>query len=77
MIKYENECVGCPTEMGCLGSSCPHRNVLHIYCDNCGNELNTDIEDDEYDVYMYNNKHLCLDCLLDETGANRFCALMD
>ena len=27
MIKYEDECVGCPPERGCLGSVCPNRNV--------------------------------------------------
>ena len=31
MIKYENECVGCPPERGCLGSSCPYMNVPRLY----------------------------------------------
>ena len=35
MIKYEDECVGCPPEMGCLGDSCPNRDVKHLYCDKC------------------------------------------
>ena len=38
MIKYENDCVGCPPEIGCLGSSCPNRNVPHTYCDRCSDE---------------------------------------
>jgi len=38
MRKYENECVGCPTEMGCLGNSCPYINVSRDYCDSCGKE---------------------------------------
>ena len=35
MIKCENECVGCPKEMGCLGDGCPNRNVKLAYCDRC------------------------------------------
>lgn len=29
MVTYENECVGCPPEKGCLGSTCPYRKVKH------------------------------------------------
>ena len=32
MRKYENECVGCPPEMGCM-ISCPYKNVPRDYCD--------------------------------------------
>ena len=39
MIRYEDECVGCPPEMGCLGSICPNRNVPHYFCDYCGEEV--------------------------------------
>ena len=35
MIEYEDECVGCPPEMGCLGNSCRYKNVKHLYCDKC------------------------------------------
>jgi hypothetical protein len=59
MIVYENDCVGCPTEMGCLGESCPKMNVPYYYCDKC----NGDAE------YEYVDKHYCLECLLDEIGA--------
>ncbi len=38
MVTYENECVGCPPEMGCLGSACPNRNVKYLYCDKCGED---------------------------------------
>ena len=55
MTKYENECVGCPPEMGCLGNSCPNRNVKHLYCDKCG-------EDCE-ELYLYDKEELCEDCL--------------
>lgn len=58
MVTYEDECVGCPTEMGCLGSACPNRNVKHLYCDRCGN--------DEEKLYKYNDEELCEECLLGE-----------
>ena len=49
MIKYEDECVNCPPEMGCLGSGCRYKNVPHYYCDNCGTEIwYDDILYDEY-----------------------------
>lgn len=54
MVEYENECVGCPPEMGCMGSSCPNRNVPHYYCDECG---------DETSLYYYDDKELCIDCI--------------
>ena len=58
MIKYENECVGCPTELGCMGNACPNRNVRHLYCDKCG--------DDVEKLYKYNGQALCAECLLDK-----------
>lgn len=36
MIRYESDCVGCPTEMGCLGSACPYQNIEVHDCDECG-----------------------------------------
>lgn len=39
MIVVENQCVGCPKELGCLGSSCPNLNVLTLYCDCCGQPI--------------------------------------
>lgn len=55
MITYEDECVGCPTEMGCIGSACPNRNVKHCYCDECG--------DDVEKLYRFDGDELCLDCI--------------
>lgn len=55
MIKYENECVGCPTEMGCIGSACRYMNVPHYYCDECGYEAD--------ELYEYYGDELCLYCL--------------
>lgn len=55
MIRYENNCVCCPSEMGCLGSWCPHRNVEVHYCDECGDELD--------DIYNVDGEELCEHCL--------------
>lgn len=54
MKKYENECVGCPPEIGCLGSTCSKRNVPHYYCDKCKKET---------DLYHYDGKELCIGCI--------------
>ena len=55
MVKYEDECVGCPTELGCLGSACPNRNVPHFYCDECKEDVET--------LYYYDGTELCLECI--------------
>lgn len=52
MIKKENECVDCG--LPCLGSSCPNRNVIRIYCDKCG---------DEGKIFHYDGEHLCISCI--------------
>lgn len=62
MKRYENECVGCPPERGCLGSVCPNRNVLRIYCDICGDEI--DYDDPEWDPEK--EYHVCDDCKKEE-----------
>ena len=59
MERIENHCVGCPKEMGCLGSACPNRNVRVIYCDICKEEIGID------DVYEVDGQDLCEDCLKD------------
>ena len=58
MITYEDECVGCPTEIGCMGSSCPNRNVKHLYCDKC--------KEDVEKLYKYDGQEICEECLLKE-----------
>lgn len=55
MQRVESECVGCPPEMGCLGNSCPNKNVVRYYCDCCGCEDK---------LYYYDNEELCEECLL-------------
>lgn len=57
MVEFKNECVGCPPEMGCLGTICPNRNVPHFYCDKCKEEVDPD------DTYNVDDKLFCLDCL--------------
>ena len=56
MIKYEDNCVGCPPEMGCLGSSCPNRNIEVHYCDIC------DSSNAEYEI---DGEDICSDCIED------------
>ena len=54
MVEITNECVGCPPEMGCLGSSCPNRNVKRFYCDECKEETQ---------IYEFDGEELCIDCI--------------
>lgn len=63
MQRYENDCVGCPPEMGCLGSSCPYKDVLHYYCDNCGEEI---YEDEPFT--SDGSDELCEKCYKEITG---------
>lgn len=54
LICVENECVGCPPEIGCLGDSCPYKNVKRFYCDDCK---------EEEPLYEYEGQELCLECI--------------
>lgn len=38
MEIIEDNCVGCPPELGCLGNSCPYRSVRVFICDTCQEE---------------------------------------
>lgn len=58
MVTYEDECIGCPTEMGCLGDTCPNKNVPHLYCDNCNEEVD--------ELRDYNGEQWCEKCILDD-----------
>lgn len=57
MRRYEDECVSCG--LPCLGSSCPNRNVLRIYCDRCDSEAD----------YCFDEEDLCENCLEKELDA--------
>ena len=53
MRKYENQCVGCPEGMGCLGKSCPYVDVPVDYCDQCN---------DENAEYQIDGEDYCEEC---------------
>ena len=55
MRRIENDCVGCPPELGCLGRSCPNRDIIHLYCDKCKEETT---------LYHYDGKELCMSCII-------------
>ena len=57
MIKYENQCVDCPPNMGCTKPYCKYWHVPIWACDECG--------DEGVDLYDYDGKELCKYCLLD------------
>ena len=57
MVRFEDECVGCPTEMGCLGGACKYTDVPHLICDICESETI---------LYHFNDQHLCAECVLDQ-----------
>lgn len=55
MKKIENECINCPSEMGCVGDVCSYKNVARFYCDECG---------EEEILYYYEDEELCQNCLI-------------
>lgn len=52
MKEIRDECVGCPSEIGCMGLGCPYKNAEYTVCDDCG--------DDAY--YNVDGAELCEDC---------------
>lgn len=58
MRRIEDNCVGCPPEMGCLGRGCPKRHELVFCCDECGSDADL--------LYQYNGKDWCEECLLEQ-----------
>ena len=65
MIKYESECVGCHSEIGCIGDYCQYKHVPHLYCDVCHEEV-----DELYEI-DFDNDQRCLSCLLEVVGARK------
>ena len=53
MLKFENECVGCP--QGCI--NCGRKHVAVWVCDECGCEAD--------ELWEYEEQQLCQDCLLE------------
>lgn len=58
MIEFEDGCVGCPREMGCLGRACPDRKIPRMYCDECGEECSQ--------LYWLDGEQYCADCVIDK-----------
>lgn len=63
MIRFENDCVGCPGDLGCLGNACRYINVKHLYCDKCEYEFD--------ELFKVDGDELCFDCMLDELDIER------
>ena len=40
----------------CMGSACPYRNVPHLYCDKCEQEVD--------DLYEWDDEQVCIDCIV-------------
>lgn len=57
MKRIEDECVGCPAGVPCLGPSCPNRNVVRYYCDECGAEET---------LYEWDGQELCIECIKEQ-----------
>ena len=38
-VQYENHCVDCPPEIGCLGRHCHLKNTPIYYCDICSEQI--------------------------------------
>ena len=53
MIRFENECVGCPKEMGCI--NCSYSRVVHLICDSCEQESDK--------LYNTDEGQICQDCV--------------
>lgn len=58
--RIENNCVGCPTDLGCIGDSCSNRNVTVFFCDDC----HTEVEANELYLFETTGKEreLCEEC---------------
>lgn len=56
MLKYEDECCGCG--LPCLGETCPNRQVMRWYCDECGEET------DPTRLYKIDDNEYCANCAL-------------
>lgn len=58
MKTYEDECIGCPKEIGCFGMACKNKNVPHYYCDECKQEFEPE------ELYVTDEGDLCDECIL-------------
>ena len=58
MIVVENECVGCPDDLGCIYNACPYYKVVRYICDTCRSEVD--------DLWYFDGEQLCKDCILNQ-----------
>lgn len=56
MKTFENDCVNCPDDMGCLGNSCPYVNVPVYRCDCC---------EEQAELYYFDGEELCIECIIE------------
>lgn len=54
MLRFEDDCVGCP--QGCI--HCGRKHTPYFYCDKCGGSFEPEA------LYDYDDEMLCADCLL-------------
>lgn len=48
MKIIESGCVGCPTELGCLGKGCPYREYVRYECDCCSAPAEFEIDGEDF-----------------------------
>lgn len=61
-IRFENQCCDCATPAyPCKGALCSRRRVEIHYCE--GKDCGIDLEETE--IYEFNGKEYCLECLGD------------
>jgi len=60
--RIENDCVSCG--LPCLGSRCPNRSVAHYYCDNCGEEFESD------KLFKWNGQDYCKECIINDVESD-------
>ena len=56
MVKHVHGCVGCPPSVGCDKVTCAYWNSVEVVCDECGDYVE--------DLYWFDDKQLCADCVL-------------
>ena len=68
--RYENECCDCAVpSYPCVGSYCPRRNVLRVYCDVCGDQADK--------MYAVGDDDVCEDCLCEYLLENGIIKLLE
>lgn len=55
MLRYENQCRDCATDLyPCRGNICPLRHVERHYCDDCGSDGR---------IYRFDDGEYCIECI--------------